>query len=314
MINNQIVFDTLDIISLRWSNFELPIKQTNEFTIENTRSEHCVTMVNSGSYSCLRIRFSLKRKFLSTFINYMLPICIFVLIAYLTFWIPSKSMNGHLIQARMLLLLYSLTAFYWRMIEQDNQPLLLINQNSASSSTASFTIWYFVNLIFILIAIIEFILQLNQSAVRRFILNKIVKDANFHHSENYGATSANGQSTLVNATTKVQLNNTINSQDTASNQSIDRDSLKQIKNKKKNISPIYLKMLGLSEPNTSTLNNNRHQSSSHINMEQQESKDWNNVKQQNDFNQEWLDNLFCVFYPLFYIAFLFLFLFISLIG
>lgn len=249
----------------------------------------------------------------------MIPVNLFIIIAYFTFWIPCtyipndtngqqttvNLLNGHLIQARVLLLIYSLTALYWQKIS-DNLAFEELNNR-----TASITIWHFVNLIFVLIAIIEFILQLNQATVREFLLKKIIKDSNHLanlNSPNYGTSNnneLNRNSNPKTQSTKVQLNhnnltnNGLDSVTTGNHQSIDTDNYKKIKNRNQ----IYLKILGLK----CSVNNNRHQSSSqHIESDKE-----------NDSKHEivdWLDHLFRIFYPLFYIAFLFLFLFITLIG
>lgn len=305
---------------------ELAVEQKNEFAIESKRSEHCVTMTEAGSFSCLRIRFRLKRKFYTAFASYMMPISLFVFIAYLTFYIPcsangSNQLNGHLIQARIVLLIYSLTALYWT-ISSENAPPLLVSQDSAYSTnnSASLSFWYLVNLVFVLIAIIEFVLQLNQSPIRVYLVRKLMKDDKLNHNPDHG--SANGQrnNALLNAktSTRIQLNSpmsnggsnlpTVNNQDTiTSNQSTDTDnySKQNAKNKSKS-ETFYLRMLGL-----------RQQSSNHPSsrtaVEQEFGKDYN-IQTDDQESLNWLDQLFQIFYALFYVAFLVLFTFITFIG
>lgn len=279
-------------------------------------------MIDSKTFSCLRARFKLRRKFLTAFINYQLPVILFVFIAYLTFWIPSRAiqsstnlLNGHLIQIRVLILIYALSALYLQ-IQSENTPKLLTNyQDSAynTNNSVSLSIWYFVNLIFVLFAIIEFVLQLNQSPLRIFLVKRIIKD-----DLNMESNTNNGSIDSKLTKTKSQFNGNSNNNNlsainpdsiTTNNQSNDTNNYRQINNKNK----IYLKMLGLKQP---TLN--KHQSSSHVGAEQL-GKDLNglengNLNFDNRENIDWLDQLFRIFYPLFYIAFVFLFTFISLIS
>ena len=323
------VSNTLDVLSLRWSDFELAPSQTNEFTIENKRSEHCVTISEGGSFSCLRVRFSLKRKFGTAFANYLAPISLFVLIAYLSFWIPTSStpagsmpgsmvaapLAGHLIQVRLLLLVYALSALCWKW--SINETLLV-----DSTRTGSITVWHLINLMFVLIAMIELIAQLNQSAVRSFLLRRLLlKDPSSIGNltgQSYGTAGgdSNRNATLTlhpKQSTKVHLNGAgnphtgnqppINSQDSSAqanrSNAADRAELHG-RNR------IYLKMLGLRPPL-----NGRHQSSGQTEQELA-SKDYD--AQQRHDSAHWLDALFRVFFPIFYAAFMFLFLFISLIS
>ena len=321
---------------MRWSDFELAPTQTDEFTIENKRSEHCVTISDAGSFSCLRVRFKLKRKFGTAFTSYMLPVSLFVFVAYLTFWIPSglpattsqmsnqmanqmasttALFGGHLIQVRVLLLVYSLSALYWK--ASINESSLPTNQQT--NRTASITMWHFVNLTFVLVAIVEYIAQLNQSGVRNFLLRKLLKDAgNLANSsgQNYGTVDNNRNATLtlhpkhstkVNGANNANHNNSgnlpISNQEppAEANRSADADKRSDAQAKNR----IYLKMLGLK--------NGRHQSSGQIAGEQElGSKDYD--ARHAEGTSDWLDRLFRVFYPIFYVAFLCLFLFITLIS
>lgn len=327
------VSNTLDVLSLRWSDFELAPSQTNEFTIENKRSEHCVTISEAGSFSCLRVRFSLKRKFGTAFANYMAPISLFTFIAYLTFWIPTSQtltgsmpgatapLAGHLIQVRVLLLVYALSALCWKWSINEATTSL-----ADSTRTGSITVWHLTNLTFILIAIVELIAQLNQAAVRSFLLRRLLLQdpGNLGNltGQSYGAMAgdSNRNATLTlhpKQSTKVHLNNggsgnyhagntpPINSQDASAqanrSNDVDRAELQQGRNR------IYLKMLGLRPPL-----NGRHQSSGQTEQELA-SKDYDGQQPHSD-SAHWLDELFQAFYPIFYAAFMFLFLFISLIS
>ena len=317
------VSNTLDVLSLRWSDFELAPTQTNEFTIENKRSEHCVTVSESGSFSCLRVRFSLKRKFGTAFAAYMAPVSLFVFIGYLTFWIPTsgtpttampgatsvQAFAGHLIQVRVLLLVYSLTGLCWKTSANSGAY-----SATDSNRTASIAIWHFVNLMFVLIAIVELVAQLNQAAVRSFLLAKFIKSPGNLAGQNYGTAGENNRTATLTLhskqSTKVHLNNSpnngnppINREDPVAeaNRSMDTD-----RGDLQNRNRIYLKMLGLRPPS-----NGRHSSSGQSDQELA-AKDHDGHLRHDA--ADWLDRLFRVFYPIFYIAFMFLFLFISLIG
>lgn len=301
----------------------------------------------AGSFSCLRVRFKLKRKFSTAFASYMAPVSLFVFVAYLTFWIPScvagpvstsqmsnqmanqmaSLFSGHLIQVRVLLLVYSLSALYWKASVNESSVGLPANPQS-TNRTASITVWHFVNLTFVLIAFVEYIAQLNQSSVRNFFLRKLLQDAaNLDQSsgQNYGTVGENNNrnATLTlhpKHSTKVHLNGANNHNHSSNlpinNQEPPAEANRSMDADKRNDAPsrnrIYLKMLGLRPPL-----NGRHQSSGQIAGEQElASKDYDGSARHVEgmYSPDWLDRLFRVFYPIFYVAFLFLFLFITLIS
>jgi len=141
---------TDDEISYKWRSTDAI--QVNErisdsmanFRFRDVTTEQCDTTTNTGAYSCIKAKITLKRESGHLLVHLYMPFVLLVAVAYLSFWFDRKAVT-----ARLVLCLTTLLAMFFHTAK--------VNKKVTSECCTSLDIWCGVCLAFVFWSLLEFV-------------------------------------------------------------------------------------------------------------------------------------------------------------